>query len=371
MAAFRKAEALNMHEEEFLSNLKNCMVCFLLTRTNKDAFCEAEGVILMARLLLAPAKQFHAHSLAILALAVTNHAGNCAQLFKQGLGGIFSYFDGAVAKLHLPLLPKRLKKLEQLTAIIKALAMEAQGGDQERLIAKFFENDAAKLRGVFAVFLGAFGNIRHLGSEEGWNLTHYIKALDQECTLAEPPQDEDLLDYDDRCDAGLIILQNATLILLSLCRYGNDIVSMQVHAYLNQSLEEDVKLLNIFANVILGELSSFCSLFASTERPAELCVFAPLPETMRTGILGALKDNLVQHESLCERVQALTAQAAVRAKELEALAEIKAEEERNEARRLRNRDRKQREKIKKYDRELERREQLEEYRYARKTGTLW
>eukprot|EP01057_Protomagalhaensia_wolfi_P003358 Protomagalhaensia_wolfi_Nauph_80__3357@NODE_3413_length_806_cov_2_091265_g2677_i0_p2_GENE_NODE_3413_length_806_cov_2_091265_g2677_i0NODE_3413_length_806_cov_2_091265_g2677_i0_p2_ORF_typecomplete_len130_score23_93Alpha2MRAP_C/PF06401_11/0_015WPP/PF13943_6/0_11FAM199X/PF15814_5/0_1Golgin_A5/PF09787_9/0_28Ax_dynein_light/PF10211_9/0_35Pinin_SDK_memA/PF04696_13/0_65AAA_23/PF13476_6/1_7Auts2/PF15336_6/1_8CENPK/PF11802_8/2_5DUF1104/PF06518_11/5_5DUF4407/PF14362_6/5_7Atg14/PF10186_9/7_6ATPsynt_B/PF0043 len=129
---------------------------------------------------------------------------------------------------------------------------------------------------------------------------------------------------------------------------------MQVHAYLNQLLEEDVKLLNVFANVIL-----------------ELCVFAPLPESMQTGILEALKNNLVQHQSFCERAQALTAQAAVRAKELQAQAQSKAEEERNEARRLRNRDRKQREKIKKYDRELERREQLEEYRYARKTGTLW
>eukprot|EP01054_Gregarina_sp_Poly1_P001241 Gregarina_sp_Poly_1__1240@NODE_1300_length_4434_cov_162_872910_g880_i0_p1_GENE_NODE_1300_length_4434_cov_162_872910_g880_i0NODE_1300_length_4434_cov_162_872910_g880_i0_p1_ORF_typecomplete_len630_score110_34CTNNBL/PF08216_11/1_3e21AAA_23/PF13476_6/0_093Fzo_mitofusin/PF04799_13/0_87Fzo_mitofusin/PF04799_13/12Fzo_mitofusin/PF04799_13/4_5e02Alpha2MRAP_C/PF06401_11/7e02Alpha2MRAP_C/PF06401_11/0_22DUF3340/PF11818_8/3_9e02DUF3340/PF11818_8/0_17HTH_20/PF12840_7/34HTH_20/PF12840_7/15DUF4407/PF14362_6/4_7 len=351
LASFRKRESLTIHEEEFLHNVKNCLVCFLLHEPNKDQFCELEGVVLMARLLLVKVKLFHSWALELLALAVTNHLGNCNQLFKQGLGGIFSHLERK--QLDTTLTDKRLRHVEQLTAILKAVAMLAQGTNQDRLIAKLFDDEGAKLKLLVGLHINSFLRLEAIGAEEGWDTAKYTTVSEISETV-EAQGDERLIDeYDDKCDAGLIILQNVDMILLSLCRYGNDIVTMQVHAYLNRELA-GVKLVIVWANVL-----------------SELCAVAPLSDEVRSSILTALKQQVANHDEFCKRVEAIKELAAQRAAEKAALAQSRIQAEQDEARRLRNRDRKQREKIRKYDRELERREQLEEYRYARKTGTLW
>eukprot|EP01053_Blabericola_migrator_P008592 Blabericola_migrator_1__8591@NODE_449_length_8372_cov_210_980614_g351_i0_p2_GENE_NODE_449_length_8372_cov_210_980614_g351_i0NODE_449_length_8372_cov_210_980614_g351_i0_p2_ORF_typecomplete_len627_score129_16CTNNBL/PF08216_11/3_7e21CTNNBL/PF08216_11/1_8e04Arm_2/PF04826_13/88Arm_2/PF04826_13/1_5e03Arm_2/PF04826_13/1_4Arm_2/PF04826_13/4_7e03KAP/PF05804_12/70KAP/PF05804_12/0_6SMC_N/PF02463_19/0_2AAA_23/PF13476_6/0_71XRN_M/PF17846_1/2_9_NODE_449_length_8372_cov_210_980614_g351_i07212601 len=351
VASFRRAEAFTAHEEEFLSNLKNCIICFLLEDSNKDAFCEAEGVSLMTRLLVAKVKVFHEMAVEILALAVTNHKDNCGHLFAQGLGGVFAHFVAKASAVKIPMTPKKLRVLEQLSAIMKGLATQAQGEQQERLIAKLFENDCAKLKVMVALMLDCFLNMRVMGAEEDWDLRRYTDEPADNGSSA--PTAEEVADYDDRCEAGLVILQNMAVSLLSLCRYGNDIITMQVHVYLDQTFD-DIKLLNIWANTV-----------------KEYTVYAPMDVEIHKGLSEALDLHLSQHQEYCKRVENLKEEAVKQAEVAKQRRQEAEDFERDEARRVRNRDRKAREKIKKYDRELERREQLEEYRYARKTGTLW
>lgn len=306
----------------------------------------------------------YSSALSILDVALTDHVDNATAVIQgNGLGLIFALFMGGLTrwKEHSR---ERSEELEIVLSIVMQLCELCKGTEQSRLMAKFFEDGGAKLKRVCLLHIELWEQILSVKEdfvqELNWTIPKNYAEYDPEVSpsqetikhIIENEVENDI--YAERGEMGLLALQLIDRIFLRLCHTGNHIMTYQCHVLLDRTLIRGEPMIKSWT-CILREY-------------ADHLVDGEVALKEREDVLQLLKSTLENHERMIEKSKELEHEAAHAAKLARDEAASKAVEISDNARRERNRRRKVKEKMRKFDRELEYKERLEEFRWNRKHG---
>ncbi|XP_034489311.1 beta-catenin-like protein 1 isoform X1 [Drosophila innubila] len=208
LAVYKRHDPASNEEQEYMSNLFNCMCSALMARENRDRFLNGEGLQLM-NLMLREKKMSRNGSLKVLDHAMAGQDGreNCNKFVEiLGLRTIFPLFMKT---------PKRNKQRllsvdeheEHVCSVIASMLRNCKGTQRQRMLAKFTENDHEKVDRLLELHL------KYLAK---------VEAIDRE--IDQQPKQDSGIDEDEeaennyikRLTGGLFTLQRIDYILLEV-----------------------------------------------------------------------------------------------------------------------------------------------------------
>jgi len=227
LAAFKKHDPNGSEEVEFMENLFNCLCSSLLFASNRDKFLNGEGLQLM-NLMLREKKMSRNSALKVLDHAMSGPEGssNCSRFVDiLGLRTLFPLFMRP---------PKKNKKVgtskkdyeEHVVSITASMLHNLKGSQRQRLIAKFSENDYAKVDRLLELHFKYYERVQKFDSR-----------LDVEKARLQN-QGDDVDDMDEefylrRLEAGLFTLQQTDYIIVDICASGSQQIKQRVLQILN------------------------------------------------------------------------------------------------------------------------------------------
>nr|XP_002130495.1 beta-catenin-like protein 1 [Ciona intestinalis] len=227
LAAFKRHDPKGAEEVEFMENLFNCLCSSLLLVDNRSKFLHGEGLQLM-NLMLREKKMSRNSALKVLdhAMSGPDGASNSAKFVDiLGLRTLFPIFMKP---------PKKNKKVgssrkdheEHVISIISSMLQNLSGSHRQRLIAKFTENDFAKVDRLMELHFKYYERVQRVDNR-----------LDAERTrlLVEGEDEEEIEEdfYLRRLDAGLFTLQQTDYVLVDICASGSSSIKQRVLQILN------------------------------------------------------------------------------------------------------------------------------------------
>ena len=227
LAAFKRHDPSSAEEIELMENLFNCLCSSLLFAPNREKFLNGEGLQLM-NLMLREKKMSRSSALKVLDHAMSGHDGsdNCSKFVDiLGLRTLFPLFMKP---------PKKHKKVgmstkdheEHAVSIIASMLHNLRGSQRQRLLAKFVENDFAKIERLIELHFKYYDRVQQVDDR-----------LEQEKAklLGEGEDNEELEDefYLRRLDAGLYTLQHVDYIIVDICASALSQIKQRVMQILN------------------------------------------------------------------------------------------------------------------------------------------
>ncbi|XP_026484960.1 beta-catenin-like protein 1 [Vanessa tameamea] len=216
LAFYKRHDPSGAEEQEAMENMFDGLCCALMEPLNRDRFLRGEGLQLM-NLMLREKKMSRNGSLKVLdhALAGPDGRDNCNKFVDiLGLRTVFPLFMKT---------PKRKRLLtvdqheEHVVSIIASMLRNCQGGQRQRLLAKFTENDLEKVDRLLELHF------------------KYMDKVDR--TEKEMEQDAEDLDDDaqylKRLSGGLFTLQLIDRIILEVCTAGPPTIKQRVQRVLS------------------------------------------------------------------------------------------------------------------------------------------
>lgn len=166
LAVYKRHDPASNEEQEYMSNLFNCMCSALMARENRDRFLNGEGLQLM-NLMLREKKMSRNGSLKVLDHAMAGPDGreNCNKFVEiLGLRTIFPLFMKT---------PKRNKQRllsvdeheEHVCSVIASMLRNCKGTQRQRMLAKFTENDHEKVDRLLELHLKYLGKVEAIDKE--------------------------------------------------------------------------------------------------------------------------------------------------------------------------------------------------------------
>ncbi|XP_030571788.1 beta-catenin-like protein 1 [Drosophila novamexicana] len=207
LAVYKRHDPASNEEQEYMSNLFNCMCSALMARENRDRFLNGEGLQLM-NLMLREKKMSRNGSLKVLDHAMAGQDGreNCNKFVEiLGLRTIFPLFMKT---------PKRNKQRllsvdeheEHVCSVIASMLRNCKGTQRQRMLAKFTENDHEKVDRLLELHLKYLAKVEAIDRE-----------IDQQPKDASIDEDEEAENnYIKRLTGGLFTLQRIDYILLEV-----------------------------------------------------------------------------------------------------------------------------------------------------------
>ncbi|XP_041974170.1 beta-catenin-like protein 1 [Aricia agestis] len=216
LAFYKRHDPSGAEEQEAMENMFDALCCALLEPANRDRFLRGEGLQLM-NLMLREKKMSRNGSLKVLDHALVGADGrdNCNKFVDiLGLRTVFPLFMKT---------PKRKRLLtvdqheEHVVSIISSMLRNCQGGQRQRLLAKFTENDLEKVDRLLELHF------------------KYMDRVDR--TEKEMEQEAEQLDDDaqylKRLSGGLFTLQLIDRIILEVCTAGPPSIKQRVQRVLS------------------------------------------------------------------------------------------------------------------------------------------
>ncbi|KAH8417324.1 hypothetical protein KR222_008876, partial [Zaprionus bogoriensis] len=207
LAIYKRHDPASNEEQEYMSNLFNCMCSALMARENRDRFLNGEGLQLM-NLMLREKKMSRNGSLKVLDHAMAGPDGreNCNKFVEiLGLRTIFPLFMKT---------PKRNKQRllsvdeheEHVCSVIASMLRNCKGTQRQRMLTKFTENDHEKVDRLLELHLKYLSKVEAIDRE-----------IDQQPKDASIDEDEEAENnYIKRLTGGLFTLQRIDYILLEV-----------------------------------------------------------------------------------------------------------------------------------------------------------
>ncbi|TDG52246.1 hypothetical protein AWZ03_001527 [Drosophila navojoa] len=207
LAIYKRHDPASNEEQEYMSNLFNCLCSALMARENRDRFLNGEGLQLM-NLMLREKKMSRNGSLKVLDHAMAGPDGreNCNKFVEiLGLRTIFPLFMKT---------PKRNKQRllsvdeheEHVCSVIASMLRNCKGTQRQRMLTKFTENDHEKVDRLLELHLKYLAKVEAIDKE-----------IDQQPKDAAIDEDEEIENnYIKRLTGGLFTLQRIDYILLEV-----------------------------------------------------------------------------------------------------------------------------------------------------------
>ena len=227
LASFKRHNPGSAEEIELMENLFNCLCSALLFPPNREKFLNGEGLQLM-NLMLREKKMSRNSALKVLDHSMSGHDGssNCAKFVDiLGLRTLFPLFMKP---------PKKSKKggmatkdhEEHSVSIIASMLHNLKGSQRQRLLAKFSENEFAKIERLMEL---------HFKYYERVQLVDNRLEKEKAKLLSEGEDNDELEDefYLRRLDAGLFTLQHIDYIIVDICASGSPQIKQRVLQILN------------------------------------------------------------------------------------------------------------------------------------------
>ncbi|EDV95084.1 beta-catenin-like protein 1 [Drosophila grimshawi] len=223
LAVYKRHDPASNEEQEYMSNMFNCMCSALMARENRDRFLNGEGLQLM-NLMLREKKMSRNGSLKVLDHAMAGQDGreNCNKFVEiLGLRTIFPLFMKT---------PKRNKQRllsideheEHVCSVIASMLRNCKGTQRQRMLAKFTENDHEKVDRLLELHLKYLAKVETIDRE-----------IDQQPKDASIDEDEEAENnYIKRLTGGLFTLQRIDYILLEVSS-TSDTIKQRVLQILN------------------------------------------------------------------------------------------------------------------------------------------
>ncbi|KAL7727601.1 hypothetical protein ACLKA6_014948 [Drosophila palustris] len=207
LAVYKRHDPASNEEQEYMSNLFNCMCSALMARENRDRFLNGEGLQLM-NLMLREKKMSRNGSLKVLDHAMAGQDGreNCNKFVEiLGLRTIFPLFMKT---------PKRNKQRllsvdeheEHVCSVIASMLRNCKGTQRQRMLAKFSENDYEKVDRLLELHLKYLAKVEAIDRE--------IDQQPKDIGIDEDEEAEN--NYIKRLTGGLFTLQRIDYILLEV-----------------------------------------------------------------------------------------------------------------------------------------------------------
>lgn len=220
LAAYKRHDPSSTEEQEFMENLFNSLCSALMATENRDKFLKGEGLQLM-NLMLREKKLSRNGSLKVLDHAMSGPDGrdNCNKFVDiLGLRTIFPLFMKT---------PKRNKKRllstdeheEHVVSIVASMLRNCKGGQRQRMLTKFTENDFEKVERLMELHFKYLDKVEIVDRE-----------IDQQVSAGEIDEDEDAI-YVKRLSGGLFTLQLIDYIILEVS--STDVVKQRILQILN------------------------------------------------------------------------------------------------------------------------------------------
>ncbi|EAT48470.1 AAEL000475-PB [Aedes aegypti] len=218
--AYKRHDPSSTEEQEFMENLFNSLCSALMATENRDKFLKGEGLQLM-NLMLREKKLSRNGSLKVLDHAMSGPDGrdNCNKFVDiLGLRTIFPLFMKT---------PKRNKKRllstdeheEHVVSIVASMLRNCKGGQRQRMLTKFTENDFEKVERLMELHFKYLDKVEIVDRE-----------IDQQVSAGEIDEDEDAI-YVKRLSGGLFTLQLIDYIILEVS--STDVVKQRILQILN------------------------------------------------------------------------------------------------------------------------------------------
>ncbi|XP_047523466.1 beta-catenin-like protein 1 [Pieris napi] len=216
LAFYKRHDPSGPEEQEAMENMFDSLCCALMEPANRDRFLRGEGLQLM-NLMLREKKMSRNGSLKVLdhALAGPDGKDNCNKFVDiLGLRTVFPLFMKT---------PKRKRLLtvdqheEHVVSIISSMLQNCQGGQRQRLLAKFTENDLEKVDRLLELHFKYMDKVDRVEKE-----------IEQE---AEELDDD--AQYLKRLSGGLFTLQLIDRIILEVCTAGPVSIKQRVQRVLS------------------------------------------------------------------------------------------------------------------------------------------
>lgn len=218
LAIYKRHDPTTSEEQEFMENLFNCMCSAMMTKENRDRFLKGEGLQLM-NLMLREKKMSRNGSLKVLDHALSGLDGreNCNKFVDiLGLRTIFPLFMKT---------PKKGKNRslgadeheEHVASIIATMLRNCKGGQRQRLLSKFTENDFEKVERLIELHL------KYLDK---------VETVDAQIDAAGGVEQDADANYLKRLSAGLFTLQLIDYIILEVSA-SSEPVKQKILQFLN------------------------------------------------------------------------------------------------------------------------------------------
>ncbi|CAK8697603.1 unnamed protein product [Clavelina lepadiformis] len=228
LASFKRHDPKSAEEIELMENLFNCLCSSLLYSTNKNKFLNGEGLQLM-NLMLREKKMSRSSALKVLdhAMSGSDGSSNCAKFVEiLGLRTLFPLFMKP---------PKKTKKIgtstkeheEHVVSIIASMLRNLKTSQRQRLLAKFSENDFAKVDRLMELHFKYYDRVLAVDNR-----------LEEEKSKLQQDEDFDLEELEDdfylrRLDAGLFTLQHTDYVIVDICASASSQIKQRVLQILN------------------------------------------------------------------------------------------------------------------------------------------
>lgn len=220
LAAYKRHDPSSTEEQEFMENLFNSLCSALMAAENREKFLKGEGLQLM-NLMLREKKLSRNGSLKVLDHAMSGPDGrdNCNKFVDiLGLRTIFPLFMKT---------PKRNKKRvlstdeheEHVVSIVASMLRNCKGGQRQRMLAKFTENEFEKVERLMELHFKYLEKVEVVDRE-----------IDQQINAGDEEEDEDAT-YVKRLSGGLFTLQLIDYIILEVS--STDVVKQRILQILN------------------------------------------------------------------------------------------------------------------------------------------
>lgn len=205
LAVYKRHDPTTNEEIEFMENAFNCLCSALMTKENRERFLKGEGLQLM-NLMLREKKLSRNGSLKVLDHALAGQDGreNCNKFVDiLGLRTIFPLYMKTPKKNKNRLLGADEHE-EHVISIIASMLHNCKGGQRQRLVSKFTENDFEKVERLMELHLKYLDKVNAVEAEIGRS------------TTTDADTDESDATYLKRLAGGLFTLQLIDYVVLEI-----------------------------------------------------------------------------------------------------------------------------------------------------------
>lgn len=202
LAVYKRHDPSTVEEIEFMENAFNCLCSALMAKENRERFLKGEGLQLM-NLMLREKKLSRNGSLKVLDHALSGPDGreNCNKFVDiLGLRTIFPLYMKTPKKNKNRLLGADEHE-EHVISIIASMLHNCKGGQRQRLLSKFTENDFEKVERLMELHLKYLDKVNTVEADIGG--------------LANDEENSDAI-YLKRLSGGLFTLQLIDYVLLEI-----------------------------------------------------------------------------------------------------------------------------------------------------------
>ncbi|XP_014668512.1 PREDICTED: beta-catenin-like protein 1 [Priapulus caudatus] len=225
---YKKHDPSNNEEIEMMENLFDCLCSALMVTVNRGRFLKGEGLQLM-NLMLRERKLSRSSALKVLDYAMIGPEGadNGTKFVDiLGLRTIFPMFM-KTPKGHKKKNAGEEEHEEHVSSVITSLLKNTSGTQRQRLLAKFTENDHAKVDRLMELHFKYLEKVHHVDNQIEKERQR-LKASAQEISEG---MEEDF--YLRRLDAGLFTLQLVDYVMMEVCSSGASSIKQRVLQMLN------------------------------------------------------------------------------------------------------------------------------------------
>lgn len=219
LAVYKRHDPATSEEQEFMENLFNCLCSALMTKENRERFLKGEGLQLM-NLMLREKKLSRNGSLKVLDHALSGPDGreNCNKFVDiLGLRTIFPLFMKTPKKSKNRVLGTDEHE-EHVVSILASMLHNCKGGQRQRMLSKFTENEFEKVERLMELHL------KYLDK---------VDAVDAEIEPVGENEEEDADgNYMKRLAGGLFTLQLVDYVILEVSA-SSEAVKQRIVQFLN------------------------------------------------------------------------------------------------------------------------------------------